>query len=271
MIEDAFSKAMAEAGMVTYDTIIADGQIHRFLVEGDKPGSKNGWYVLHAEGVPFGVFGSWKTGLKNTWCAKNKSELTAAERAEQAQRINAARKLREDENRAVKQAAREEATAIWQASPPASDRHLYLTRKGVKNYGLRLYNKKELVIPLYDSTEVLHSLQFINIKGDKRFLSGGLKKGCYFVIGELSGTLCIAEGYATAASIHEATGYAVAVAFDAGNILSVARALRVKFPSVKMIICADNDVGTSGNPGLTSARKAAGEVAAFLAYPEWTP
>src|SRR5262249_34541072 len=105
--------------------------------------------------------------------------------------------------------------------------------------------------------------------GAKRFLLGGRKSGCCFIIGEPVGALCIAEGYATAASIREATGYAVAVAFDAGNLLSVARSLRSQFPGIDLIFCADDDAATQGNPGLTKARAAAQAVAGLLALPDF--
>ncbi|WP_210756854.1 hypothetical protein [Caldichromatium japonicum] len=48
-------------------------------------------------------------------------------------------------------------------------------------------------MPMRDGAE-LHSLQFIDAKGEKRFLSGGRVSGCYFSIGQPDGTLCIAEG-----------------------------------------------------------------------------
>jgi putative DNA primase/helicase len=111
-------------------------------------------------------------------------------------------------------------------------------------------------------------LQFIDGEGNKRFLSGGRKRGCYFGIGQPQGKICIAEGYATAASIHEATGYAVAVAFDAGNLRLVAEAIRQKFPGIEIILCADNDINTPGNPGLTHAREAAAAVGGFVTFPE---
>jgi putative DNA primase/helicase len=90
-----------------------------------------------------------------------------------------------------------------------------------------------LLIPLYDSDGTLHSLQFIDADGAKRFKTGGRKQGCYFSIGQPKDVLCLAEGYATAASISEATGHAVAVAFDAGNLLSVAKVLREK----RVLLC----------------------------------
>ncbi|MCD8494042.1 MAG: toprim domain-containing protein [Alphaproteobacteria bacterium] len=99
------------------------------------------------------------------------------------------------------------------------------------------------------------------------FLSGGRKKGCYFAIGTPSNSLCIAEGYATAASIYESTGLPCAVAFDAGNLEAVALALRTKFPEIEITLCADNDANTPGNPGLTKAREAAAACGALLAVP----
>jgi putative DNA primase/helicase len=94
-------------------------------------------------------------------------------------------------------------------------------QKGVKAHGLRVHDGA-LVVPMYDCAE-LQSLQFIAADGDKSFLFGGRVSGCYHLIGEPDGALCIAEGYATAATIREATGHAVAVAFNAGNLVSAAR------------------------------------------------
>lgn len=79
--------------------------------------------------------------------------------------------------------------------------------------------------------------------------------------------LCICEGYATAASIYKATGWAVAVAFDAGNLTPVAKALHEKYPDQKIIVCADNDIKTLGNPGVARAREAAAAVGALVAIP----
>jgi putative DNA primase/helicase len=105
--------------------------------------------------------------------------------------------------------------------------------------------------------------------GRKIFLTGGRKRGCYFAIGRPADVLCVCEGYATAASIFEATEYATAVAFDAGNLEPVALALRAKFPDTRIVICADNDIHTSGNPGLTAATRAAAAVCGAVACPHF--
>lgn len=265
-IIESFTAALNEAGLSTNGGVIADGKIHREYVNGDKSGSKNGWYILFNDGVPVGCFGSWKTGFKGTWCAKADYDLTQAQRIECRRRMVEAQKAREVDEEARREEAGRKALTIWQSAPLAPDDHPYLLKKGVRNYGLRLY-KTSLVVPLHDNPGNLHSLQFIDEAGNKRFLSGGRKKGCYFVIGCHAEPLCIAEGYATAASIYESIGLPVVVAFDAGNLLPVAQALRMKFPTTEMILCADNDENTPGNPGLTKAQEAAIAIGASLAVP----
>lgn len=265
MIE-GFIVALENAGLATKDVIIPDGRLHRFQIESDRRGAKNGWYVLYCDGLPAGAFGSWKTGIKGTWCAKSDRQLSQAERTEFTRRMDDARKVREAEELVTRERARIRAAEIWSQAPLAPEDHPYLVRKRVKNHGLLTYSKA-LVVPMRDAVGTLHSLQFIDGDGTKRFLSGGQKKGCYFAIGKPANTLCVAEGYATAASIYEATGYATACAFDAGNLLPVARALRAKFPEVALKLCADNDEKTSGNPGLTMAREAALAIGAALAVP----
>lgn len=263
MIESDFKMALDIAGLSTKDKIISNGKMHRFHVNGDSQGSKNGWYVLFSDGVPAGSFGSWKTGDKGTWCAKADHDLTPVQREENRRRMIEARKARGAEEQARRNTAKDKALSIWKAASPNPNDHPYLVKKGVGNHGLRLH-KTSLVIPIRDSAGNLHSLQFIDGEGNKRFLSGGRKKGCYFAVGVPTESLCIAEGYATAASIYESTGLPVAVAFDAGNLEPVALALRAKFPHIEITLCADNDMNTPGNPGFTRAREAAASVGGLL-------
>lgn len=272
MIE-SFIQAMRNAGLSTKVGIIPDGKMHRFYAEGDRQGSLNGWYVLYGDGLAAGAFGSWKADIKGVWCAKADHTLTHAERIQFKQRMEKARKQREIQEATNRQEARNKALFIWKSSYPAPDNHPYLVKKHVSSHGLR-ESKGKLIIPLRDSQGNLHSLQFIDADGNKRFLSGGRKKGCYFAIGNPTdtpiNTLCICEGYATAASIHEVTGSPVAVAFDAGNLESVALDLRAKFPDIEITLCADNDADSPINVGLNKAREAAMAVGALLAVPPIT-
>ena len=164
--------------------------------------------------------------------------------------------------------ARVKAQKLWDRAKPTNNAHPYLERKRINAYGLRQL-RDMLLIPARDVNGTLHTLQFISADGSKRFLTGGRIAGCYFSIGRPVDSLLVAEGLATASTLYQATGRAVAVCFSCGNMAAVARALRFKFPSLKLILCADNDVNTPGNPGVTKAREAAREVGGYLAIPQF--
>ncbi len=265
-----FADALAAAGLaMVKPEVVADGRLHRYRVAGDKAGSLNGWYVLHLEAQPFGAFGSWKSGQSETWTAAHRNQMTEAERRALHERMAAARAARDAEQAKVHADARARAAKLWERAIPAVNDHPYLVRKGVRAYGIRQL-RGQIVIPLRDVDGELHSLQFIGANGKKVLLTGGRKRGCYHALGRPERALCICEGYATGATIHMATGHATAVAFDAGNLEPVARALRGKFPRLPMVICADNDTGTPGNPGLTAANAAALAVGAAVAVPTFT-
>ena len=269
MIEAAFLQAMSDAGAAMLKPyLVGDGALHRYRVDGDKAGSLNGWYVLHLDSQPFGAFGSWKSGQSCTWTASRPETMTPAERAALAARRTEAKRARDAEHATVQAEAARRAARLWRKSRPATNQHPYLARKRVQAYGIRVLGPS-LVIPLRDVAGELHSLQFIGADGRKTFLTGGRKRGCYYAIGRPVDALCIAEGYATAATINEATGQATACAFDAGNLEPVARALRGKFPRSRITVCADNDAGTQGNPGVRYAEAAARAVRGFLAVPSF--
>lgn len=264
-----FINAMQAAGLLMHKGApIADGDLHRYRVEGDKAGSRNGWYVLHLDDKPFGAFGSWRTGQSETWTASAIQTMTAAERKAMTERMAAAKAASDAEKAAVNAAARERAAKLWGRARPAGNDHPYLVKKHVGAFGIRDL-RGQLVIPMRDVEGTLHSLQFIGADGRKTFLTGGRKRGCYYAIGRPDDALCICEGYATGATIFQETGYATAVAFDAGNLQPVAEALRRKFPALTLVIAADDDSETVGNPGVTAARAAARAAGAVLAVPSF--
>lgn len=240
---DAFRDAMAGAGLRTDEPLVDDGKLHRFTIAGDKPRSKNGWYVLHGDGVPAGAFGSWKHDISASWCAKADHELTHDERRQYAQRMEEARRQRAAELANVRSEAKLKANAIWQAAPDAHDDHPYLVAKRIKAHRLKLAQDGRLIVSVTGPDKQIQSLQFIDDTGGKRFLPGGLMTGGYFKIGQdITETVLIAEGYATGASLHEATGLTVAVAFNANNLEPVCNYLREALPPhVKIEIRADND------------------------------
>ena len=258
----AFGAAMEAAGLPRPLTIIADGKIHRFHIEGDRRGSKNGWYVLHADDRSAGLFGSWRTGVRETWSARGNGRATVSDR----RCWEAARKKRTKERSELRARAKSKAKRLLERSEPASPDHPYLILKDVRPHGIRQLGSR-LIVPVYGPESHLRGLQWIMSDGGKRFLSGTEVRGGYFQIGTLDGTVVVCEGFATAASIREATAHAVAIAFNAGNMKPVCEALRAKLPDVHIIVAADDDRDTDGNPGITNATKAARAVGSLLAVP----
>ncbi|CAI06856.1 toprim domain-containing protein [Aromatoleum aromaticum] len=265
---EAFRDAMRENRIVPPAVIEADGLLHRFHVEGDRRGTLNGWYSLHLDGRAAGVFGSWKTGLRSTWAADGK-RMTDPERDAFAKLIEAARQKAQAERRAEHEARAKEARAEWDAAAPAGAAHPYLTAKGVKAHNLR-QRAGLLIVPLFDAFGLLWNVQRIAPDGGKRFRPGRAG-GLFSPVGDLTdpARLLICEGWATGATLHEESGLPALCAMNAGNLLPVAKAARAAWPAAELVICADNDRGTEGNPGVTAATAAANATGAALIVPQF--
>lgn len=263
-----FMDAIRVRGLLPKE-LVADGTLQRCPVAGGKSGRKDGSYILHLDRIPAGGFENHRDGLGwENWRADVPANHVPQDREQFRQQMEADRQASETDRRARQEEAARRAAQLWALSRPATGDHPYLLAKGVAAYGLHRLGER-LVVPVRDSAGKLWSLQFIGPDGQKRFLTAGRKGGCYYAIGRVGAVICVAEGYATGASIFAATGYAVAVAFDAGNLEPVARALRAKYPGQRLVICADNDIHTPGNPGIARATAAAMAVNALLAVPEF--
>jgi putative DNA primase/helicase len=266
---EQFRDTIRAAGLNPPDVIHDDGKLHRFAPNGKKRDDA-GWYVMHGDGIPAGAFGDWRTGFQTDWRADVGRTLTPAEEAAHRERIAAAKRQREaEEVRRHAQAAALAATT-WQAAQPAPADHDYLRRKGIAPHGARVADDGRIIVPVRIAGEFA-SLQYIASDGAKRFLPGGRVAGGYFGIGKPDGAegLCIAEGFATGASVHEATGHPVAVAFFADNLERVAVALKAKYPDVAITVCADDDYRTDGNPGIAKATAAARAAGGKVAIPNF--
>ena len=261
---DQFRQKMEASGIEAPPDIFDDGKLHRFSTNG-KPSDTSGWYVMYSDGIPSGSFGCWRRDMKFNWCAKSDHELTDDERIAKRERLASIRHQRDEEEVQRQVKAKSMAEAQFSFSDPVTE-HAYLTAKKVQPHFIKVIEGK-LQIPMRDTDGILHSLQTIDPCGEKRFMPGGRVKGCYFSIGKPNGRLIVCEGFATGASIHEATGHAVAVAFTAGNIEPVAVALHAKYPALEITIAADDDHQTDGNPGITKAKTAAMAVGGRLAVP----
>ena len=269
---ESFRDAMQAEGIGYQGEIHADDRLRRITVDGDKPGSDNGWYRLCFEPVPRGWFGCWKRGISEKWDGNEGRSLTATERQALQAKAEAEERRREEEHAKAARLANE----TWTHAEAADSEHAYLLKKRVKPDGLRQYGEA-LLVPLRDRHGKLWSLQSIYPNGDKCFLVGGRVKGCFFALGELpssgaSGSkVILAEGFATASTLHAASGLPVVAAMNAGNLAEVAKTLRTRLPETDLVIAADNDAYTpTGNTGVTKATGAAREVSGKLVVPDFT-
>lgn len=271
-----FTESLNNAGLLV-ESIQADGKLHR-CGTADKPRGKDGAYRIHLDAPACCWWKDWRTGEEGTLQGKPDKDLTPVERKALRERIAAARKDAEEEQAKRHAAAAKMARIIWEKAAPATKDHPYLQRKQVPALGgirQRVWRGAvELLVPVLDTSGSLMSLQRIlpekPAEGtDKIFLPGGKTAGGYFHIpakdGDKGGPLLVCEGYATAASLYLATGYACLVAFNAGNLEAVARMARGKYPDREILICGDNDCEGDRNPGVEAATKAAQAIGAKLA------
>lgn len=215
-------------------------------------------------------------------------EDIAAIRAAQKE---ASKKLAEERKAEAKRAG-QWAAMVWAHCEPSTE-HEYLTRKRIAAHGARIMAKIDdliipgldssnhfrlasaegaLVIPMHDEHANVCGIQFIypsghprkaKIERDKEFWPTGMAMGGTFgLIGHVKrdGIILIAEGFATASSLHEATGQSVAYAFSANNLGKSGKLLRKTCPRAKLLFCADDDYLTEGNPGCTAAAQATAEI-----------
>lgn len=266
-VESAFRDAL-QGSFGRLDWLpMADGEIHRFHVPGDRSGTLNGWYVLFGERFPAGAFGSWKTGDIHHWRLEGAAAPADAEQIRQ--RIEQARRQREAEQHQRKLKAAESAQRLWRDARRAAPSHPYLMAKQVRPHGLRQHRDR-LLVPLYCDDQLVN-LQSIGPDGSKLFQAGGQVKGCYSPLGCFAEgkPLYVCEGWATGATLQQHTGAAVACAMNAGNLKPVALALRAKYPAAEIVIAGDDDRQTLGNPGRKSATEAALAAGALVTFPDW--
>lgn len=244
------------------------GRLCRFPTNG-RADDAAGWLRVFPdqEGA---VFGNWRDGSAFTWQRQkdgpppNPGELAAIRaRAEEV------RKAAEAEREEGYREGARTAAATWQAAAPTQG-HPYLSAKGI---GPHIARERAgwLVIPVLDKAGGIQSVQSVSPTGEKRFMPGGKMAGGRCWIGEPTeaGPLVLCEGYATAASIAEATGWPVCVTFTAGNLRRVACDVREQFPGAKLVIAGDDDRATEGNPGRTKALEAAKAVQGVAVFPSF--
>jgi len=241
---------------------IVPGKMIRFATS-DRKGDDAGWCKLF-EDTEGGVFGCWRQGITETWQAG--TSRTPEEQTAFLAKVKQAKEEAAGIEAEFRRECREKSAGLWEKGRDVDAKHPYLVKKGIKPHGIRQI-RNFLMVPVRDTRGELHGLQFIMPDGSKKFKTGTALTGCYHAMGKPDGRILIAEGYATGATLHEVTGNAVACAFSAGNLKSVAEALKRKYPGAVLVVCADDDHASEGNPGLTKATEAALTVNGLLAVP----
>lgn len=254
------------------------GKLTRCKTTQDKGKEKNGWYVIHEhrtekdEVLIFGSFGDWRTG------DSNKIKVKAGRMSQEERDVMRARQ-EEGKRRAAEIAANASRRAANRASGlfkrmPEKGRSAYLDRKQIVGMGVRYAPRSgALLVPMSNVRDQIVGLQVIypekqqDTGRDKSYWPYGMsKEGAFHLIGphpEPGEPVLVCEGYATGVSLHMATSLAVAIAFDAGNLSVVAKAMRERFAGRALIVCRDDDWktkrpnGEPWNPGEEKGSNAA--------------
>ena len=264
-------------------TVIDDGKWHRFRTAQDHGGEKSGAYFVSSDDWPHGYAKDWRTGAELTWTFPRDSlDSFAREGFTEKEYKALLEKCRQHQKKLMENLALEQANASIRARDmyanlsPAPEDHPYLVKKHVRALGGLHYYKQigSLAVPLRNISGDVVSIQWIDKDGGKKFFAGAATKGVFFTIAmdtlKPDMPILLGEGYATMATVYDLTGYPCIAAMNCGNLYAVAEALKTKYPQNKIIITADNDTKTQGNPGLSHAQETCKKLSlAGTVYPKF--
>ncbi|HEN5573970.1 zincin-like metallopeptidase domain-containing protein [Legionella pneumophila] len=281
--EDEFKAALINLGaIVSGEHPIMDGKPHRISTEGDKNGEKAGFYVAHLDGIPAGYIKNNRTGAELNWKCKGyilTDEQKSTLKAEALEHQQIRQRELESKQKSTALKLKQKLFLMTEVVEPTP----YMQTKGIQVHsGIYTDEEKKLTcIPATDSEGTLWTVQYIAEDGTKRFAKDSRKEGCFHVLGGLeklaeTPVIVISEGYATAATLKEATDLPVVVsAFDAGNLKAVAKTLREKYPHTPIILAADDDKHLEQSKGINPGKEKAGEAAdavnGFIVLPTFAP
>lgn len=258
---------MAEYGFHP-GNVVPDGKIHRFRDKDERTGRKSAWYIAHRSEkaqapIAACIFGSWKRGTKYQWRHESIQHDPFWER-----------KFLEDlalakiERERLQRRVAERQQVVFVKCRIANIDHPYILAKGLNSAPhARQDRMGTLLLPMLDvPTDELVNVQRVFRDGKKLFGKSGRFLGTHLRIGNEPAqgeTLYLTEGYATAVSIHEATGRPAICCWSVNNLENVAKLAKIRWPEAKLAIAADNDQWTKepiDNPGLTIASKVGGQL-----------
>ena len=299
-----FKEVLERQGFIIDGLPILDGKIHRIDTADKKKGNKNGWYLGFSDGRPNAIYGDfakgqdsaknalkWKSMSSELESGYSKQEAKEFKEEYKAKQLKAQEELFKEQLKSAKILEDE-----FNSAKKSDNSHSYLVAKGVKNYNLKIDKKGNLLIPLKDIDGKLWSLQRIGMidKDKKSFKMIGVLRtkderdkdirypskieGTFFIIGQdklkESNKIIIVEGYATGATVYEATNLPTIVAISSNNMEKVAKEITNKYPNKKLIIAGDNDISNElkgkENIGKLKAQATSLAVKGELALPRFT-
>jgi putative DNA primase/helicase len=244
------------AGLLPRDGQFEVGKLRRCRVEGER--EMRGWYHLHeisrTDGTLLivGSFGIWRGNENNAQRVQiAKSELSTEQLDALRKRLAEDRRRADQARAAEADRAAQRAAQAWAKYEPTGHSD-YLVKKGVGAHGVRFTSAGALVVPMCNVQGQIRGIQIIRShaqasvqrKLQKEFWPRGhAMGGTFHTLGMITPgcVILIAEGYATGATLHEATGLPVVVAWSAGNLGKVADVLRRRYAGVRVLLCADDD------------------------------
>jgi putative DNA primase/helicase len=260
--KDFIAEHFPESSIPDY---IKPGAIFRF--------GKNsiGWGILF-EDYSGGIVGDWRSGDRHVWQSA-KSKKTPYEREQFAMQIAKAKAAEDIKRELEYMKVEKRCEELFNSASFAPDNHPYLMRKRVKGYGLKIHKNGSLLVPVCSVPGNMQSIQSIDSNGQKRFHTGGKVAGGCHMIGSFcpDKSVIICEGYATGASLYEDGNPYVVIAFNSGNLLSIAIEIKRYLSPKEIIIAGDDDWQTAGNPGKTAAIKAANAIDGKVLFPQFGP
>ena len=238
--------------------LVANGSIGRAYINVGGQRKLVGWYQLWLDqSVPFGRLGDYRISADQPtaiWKPENQKRMKVTK--EQREEIKELQKQAEVKQQEKYSKAAKKAQTLWDEAKEC-EKHPYLEKKQVLSYGLKVNETGQLMIPLFDKQLTVVGIQYIDDKGNKRFLTGSKKSGSFFILGrEILKTATVinyAEGYATAASYYNDYSQPVVVAFDAYNLTPVAETIFGYLADRKHIFIADNDDSKTGEKEASKA------------------
>lgn len=276
MIEGVAAYLLDIGAEIKEDELVFDGNWHNLpVVYGS---SFKGYYIAYRSPLKERVtFKNFKTHLSKTFKKElenslNGDEIAALLKAEEENTQRLDKELLEHYQLQSKLLTEE-----WEALDTTQQSPSYLDRKKVHAFGVRFRISRidakafDVIIPMRDINGKIWNLQTIDPNGVKNFRATTTKELMH-VIGTPSydAPIYICEGYSTGASIHEATGHPVVVAFSAEKLMDVAILFRRKFPRhEKLAIAGDNDRFKEENTGRNAAKAASQKVNARCVLPRF--